>query len=162
MVLWVEVQVWKVVEDIVNEILTNEYNRVYDQHENQLNWLFKIEEIDKRDYIKDLQSANMLFNMGAMTPRQICESLGKPIGAIADPDNPWLDEYFIHGTPLSLMFKNAEMGESSHGLDQLHIQQQMWINELQARLGALQLGIDVGMIQTNAPIPTFDELKKEE
>ena len=146
-------------EDLVNGILQNEYSRIYG--EEPLNWLFKIEDIDKRDYLKDLQSANMLFNMGAMTPRQICESLGKPIGAIADPDNPYLDEYFIHGTPLSLMFKNAEMGENTHGLDELHLKQQMWINELQARLGALQLGIDAGMVPTNAPNPTFDEIRED-
>lgn len=149
-------------EDIINDVLVREYNRIYGTNENQLNWLFKIEEIDKRDYLKDLQSANMLFSMGAMTPRQICESLGKQIGAVADPDNPYLDEYFIHGTPLSLMFGNAEMGESSHVLDKLHIQQQMWINELQARLGAMQLGIDAGMIPTNAPNPTFEEINKKE
>lgn len=150
-------------EDIVNEILFNEYYRIHNDIESeQLNWLFKIEEIDKRDYFKDLQSANLLFNMGAMTPRQIAESLGKPIGAIADSDNPWLDEYYIHGTPLSLMFRNAEMGESSHGLDELHLKQQMWINELQARLGALQLGIDAGEFPTNAPNPTFDDLGKNQ
>lgn len=148
-------------EDIVNLILTDEYNRIFGADEQQLNWQFKIEEIDKRDYIKDLQSASMLFGMGAITPRQICESLGKPIGAIADPDNPYLDEYFVHGTPLSLMFRNSEMGESNHTLDQLHIQQQMWINELQARLGALQMGIDAGAVPTNAPIPSFDELNNE-
>ncbi len=148
-------------EDIVNEVLVNEYNQRFGKEETQLSWVFKIEEIDKRDYFRDLQSANMLFNMAAMTPRQVCESLGKPIGAIADPDNPYLDEYFIHGTPLSLMFKNNEMGESHSVLDKLHIQQQMWINELQARLGAMQMGIDAGMIPTNAPNPTFDELNKD-
>ncbi|RAP49299.1 MAG: hypothetical protein BZ138_07920 [Methanosphaera sp. rholeuAM270] len=148
-------------EDLVNEVLQNEYNRIYGSTE-PLSWLFAIEEIDKRDFFKDIQSANMLFNMGAMTPRQIAENLGKPIGAIADPDNPYLDEYFIHGTPLSLMFGNAEMGESRNHLDSLHIQQQMWINELQAKLGALQLGIDAGAIPTNAPNPTFDENIGEE
>ena len=144
-------------EDIINEILVNEYNRTHSTSENQLNWLFKIDEIDTRDYFRDLQSANMLFNMGAMTPRQIAESLGGQVGAIADPDNPYLDEYFIHGTPISLMFKNAEMGQSSHGLDELHLKQQMWINELQTRLQALQLGIDAGAVPTNAPIPDFTE-----
>lgn len=144
-------------EDIVNEVLINEYNRINSTNETQLNWLFKIEEIDKRDYFRDLQSANMLFNMAAMTPRQVCESLGKPIGAIADPDNPYLDEYFIHGTPLSLMFRNSELGEAGRGLDELHLKQQMWINELQARLGAMQLGIDAGMIPTNAPNPSPED-----
>ena len=147
-------------EDIVNEIITNEYHRIYDTSE-PLNWLFKIEDIDKRDYFKDLQSANMLFNMAAMTPRQISENLGKPIGAMADPDNPYLDEYFIHGTPLSLMFKNADMGEEGRGLDELHLKQQMWINELQARLGALQLGIDAGMVETNAPNPSPEDYNRE-
>lgn len=148
-------------EDIVNQILVDEYNRIYGEHLTYLDWVFKIEDIDKRDYLKDLQSASMLFNMGAMTPRQICESLGKQIGAVADPDNPYLDEYFIHGTPLSLMFNNAEMGKGRNVLDSLHIQQQMWINELQTRLGALQLGIDANAIPTNAPNPNFEELNKQ-
>ena len=149
-------------EDLVNDVLCREYNRIYDKNESQLSWMFKIEEIDKRDYIKDLQSANMLFNMGAMTPRQICDSLGKQIGAVADPDNPYLDEYFIHGTPLSLMFRNAQMGESTHGLDELHLKQQMWINELQARLGALQLGLDAGAVPTNAPNPSPEDYEGQQ
>lgn len=149
-------------EDIVNKILSDEYYRIHG--EDYLSWLFKIEDIDKRDYARDLQSASILFSLGAMTPRQIAESLGKPLGAIADPDNPYLDEYFVGGTPLSLMFANAGMSKESHELDTLRQQQQMWMNDLSTKLSMLQLGInpesspspvDVNDIQTTSAPPTI-------
>ena len=65
----------------------------------------KIAEIDKRDYQQDLYNAKELFQMGAITPRQITETLGKPFKAFADPDNPLLDEYYINGVPMKKLFE---------------------------------------------------------
>ena len=87
-----------------------------------------------------------------MTPRQISESLGKPLGAIADPENPYLDEYFVGGTPLSLMFKNAEMSEEQHGLDTQRGEQQLWMNDLITKLQLLQNGINPGEVPVNSPV----------
>ena len=137
-------------EDIVNLILSDEYARL--NGEKYLSWLFKIEDVDKRDYARDLQSASILFSLGAMTPRQISESLGKPLGAIADPENPYLDEYFVGGTPLSLMFKNAEMSEEQHGLDTQRGEQQLWMNDLITKLQLLQNGINPGEVPVNSPV----------
>jgi len=144
-------------EDIVNQILSDEYYRLHG--EKYLSWLFKIEDIDKRDYARDLQSASILFSLGAMTPRQISESLGKPLGAVADPDNPYLDEYFVGGTPLSLMFANAGMSQESHSLDTQRQQQQMWMNDISTKLQMAQLGINPESMESPVDPNNLDETK---
>lgn len=64
-------------------------------------WKFSINEIDKRDTDKDLDRASKLFDMGAITPRELIEYFGKPFGAVADEYDTMLDEHFVHGNPLS-------------------------------------------------------------
>ena len=142
-------------EDIVNQILSDEYYRIHG--ERYLSWLFKIEDIDKRDYARDLQSASILFSMGAMTPRQISENLGKPLGAIADPENPYLDEYFIGGTPISLMFANAGMSQEAHSMDNLRQQQQMWMNDLSTRLQMAQMGVNPNSVESPVDVNNIEE-----
>lgn len=103
----------KMNEDLLNNLFYTEY--VHQKRINKepyvvsgkyLNWVFKIAEIDKRDYQQDLYNAKELFQMGAITPRQITETLGKPFKAFADPNNPLLDEYYVNGVPMKNLFMN--------------------------------------------------------
>lgn len=103
----------KMNEDLLNDLFYREY--VHQKRINQesylvsgkyLNWKFIIAEIDKRDYQQDLYNAKELFQMGAITPRQITENLGKPFKAYADPNNELLDEYFVNGVPMKTLFAN--------------------------------------------------------
>ena len=104
----------KMNEDILNNLFYTEYvNHMKKVNEKVslvdgrfLNWQFKIAEIDKRDYQQDLLNAKELFQMGAITPRQITETLGKPFKAYADPDNKLLDEYYVNGVPMKNLFLN--------------------------------------------------------
>ena len=101
----------KMNEDLLNNLFYREF--VHQKHINNetyllsgryLNWVFKIAEIDKRDYQQDLLNAKELFQMGAITPRQITETLGKPFKAYADPNNTLLDEYYVNGVPMKVLF----------------------------------------------------------
>lgn len=103
----------KMNEDLLNNLLYTEFvhqkrinNEPYILAGRYLNWQFKIAEIDKRDYQQDLSNALALFQMGAITPRQITETLGKPFKAYADPNNTLLDEYYVNGVPMKNLFMN--------------------------------------------------------
>ena len=103
----------KMNEDLLNNLFYTEYvhqkrinKETFALTERYLNWQFKIAEIDKRDYQQDLYNAKELFQMGAITPRQITETLGKPFKAYADPNNPLLDEYYVNGVPMKNLFMN--------------------------------------------------------
>lgn len=80
-------------ENMINLLIRNEFEIT--------DWKFSINDIDKRDTDKDLDRAQKLFNMGAITPREIIEYFGKPFGATADEYDSTLDEHFINGNPIS-------------------------------------------------------------
>lgn len=80
-------------ENMINLLIRNELEIT--------DWKFSINDIDKRDTDKDLDRAQKLFNMGAITPREIIEYFGKPFGATADEYDSTLDEHFINGNPIS-------------------------------------------------------------
>lgn len=77
-------------------------------------YIFNISNLDQRDYLNDLEAAEKLFRMAAMTPRQLIDSFGERFGLKAVEDNHYLDEYFINNQPLSLI-----MESNSSGLDGL-------------------------------------------
>jgi len=68
-------------------------------------WKFQITNIDQRNDVRDIDSIVKLFDMGSITPRQIINYIGDRFGLKAEEDNPYLDEYFIKGQPLSKMFE---------------------------------------------------------
>lgn len=92
-------------ETIINRILKNDF-KISD-------WKFTIIEHDSRDYGADIQIIEKLFNMASITPRQIIENIGDRFGLTAPEDNPFLDEYYLNGQPLDLIWDmNREDGES--------------------------------------------------
>lgn len=81
---------------------------------------FALQEIDVRDFAIDVGVAEKLFNMASMTPRQLIQQFGERFGLKDDPDNYFLDEYYLNGQPLELAWlgERAAPG-SSTVLDEL-------------------------------------------
>lgn len=77
-------------------------------------WQFAVTEIDQRDYLNDLNAAEKLFNMAAMTPKQIIEYFGERFG-LETPSNPYLDEYYLQGKPLDSVWETG--GVDPPGVD---------------------------------------------
>ena len=93
-------------EDIINSLIRTELGIT--------EWMFKLTDFDSRNVQQEMDMAERLFNLGALTPREIIERFGKPFGAVAPVDDEKLDERFIHGTPLSVLLKeDEEEGEPS-------------------------------------------------
>ena len=57
--------------------------------------------------------------MACITPRQIIKVVGEKYGLNADVDNPYLDEYYLNGTPLDNVWSNSGMMEDTSILDSL-------------------------------------------
>lgn len=87
-------------EQIINTLIKKEFGI--------LDWKFSIAEHDNRDYAKDISILKELFNMACATPRQIIENIGEKYGLSA-PDNPYLDEYYLNGTPLDNVWNGADI-----------------------------------------------------
>ena len=87
-------------EDIINNLIKRELGIT--------EWEFKLTDFDVRNTQSELEMAERLFTLGALTPRQIIERFGKPFGAVAPVDDTRLDERFINGTPLSVLFHEEE------------------------------------------------------
>lgn len=83
-------------ESIINNILRKEFGVT--------EWEFKLVDIDNRNVNEELSNAELLFRMGALTPRELIETFGKPYGAVAPIDDHYLDERFINGTPIKRLF----------------------------------------------------------
>jgi PBSX family phage portal protein len=83
----------------INLILRNEFG-VDD-------WQFAVSEIDIRDMAGDILIAEKMFNMASMKPRQMIRYFGERFGLKDDPDNPYLDEYYLNGQPLDAVFANV-------------------------------------------------------
>jgi PBSX family phage portal protein len=86
--------------------------------EYDMNWLireefgyidceFKLKEIDITDFAGDVAIAEKMFNMASMKPRQIIQYFGERFGLKDDPDNPYLDEYYLNGQPLDIIWNPA-------------------------------------------------------
>jgi hypothetical protein len=65
---------------------------------------FHLKEIDISDFAGDVNIAEKMFNMASMKPREIIQYFGERFGLKDDPDNPFLDEYYLNGQPLELVW----------------------------------------------------------
>jgi len=83
--------------------------------EYDMNWLireefgftdckFQLKEIDIVDFAGEVNIAEKMFNMASMTPRQLIQYFGERFGLKDDPDNIYLDEYYLNGQPLDLVW----------------------------------------------------------
>lgn len=83
--------------------------------EYDMNWLireefgftdceFQLKEIDISDFEGDVNIAEKMFNMASIKPRQIIQYFGERFGLKDDPENPYLDEYYLNGQPLDLVW----------------------------------------------------------
>jgi PBSX family phage portal protein len=63
-------------------------------------WEFQLEDIDINDFAGDVIIAEKMFNMASMTPRDNIRYFGERFGVKDDPNNPFLDEYYLNGQPL--------------------------------------------------------------
>ena len=70
-------------------------------------WQFKISEMDIRDMNQDIKIAGQLFDRASMTPREMIQYFGERFGLHDDPGNPYLDEYYLHGRPLDMVYNES-------------------------------------------------------
>ena len=98
-------------ENLMNTLLKKEFG-VYD-------WVFSIVDADIKEYSQDIPVLKELFNMACITPRQIIKVVGEKYGLNANVDNPYLDEYYLNGTPLDTVWSNSGMVGDTSILDSL-------------------------------------------
>ena len=77
-------------ENLVNELLLADYDQ----------WVWKLETLDTSDEAHDLDVLRGLFEMGAVTPREVTAYLGERFGATVSDDDPPPDWRYLGGTPL--------------------------------------------------------------
>lgn len=87
-------------EDIINNLIKTELGIT--------EWEFKLTDFDVRNVNAELEMAMQLFDIGALTLRQMIERFGKQFGAIAPIEDKNLDERFLHGVPLKNLFQTDE------------------------------------------------------
>ena len=72
-------------------------------------WQFKIVDVNPVDYSKDKELAQMLFNCAAMTPMDLINKFGEKFGlSPKDPDDPYLNSYYLNNVPLEKVWENSE------------------------------------------------------
>lgn len=78
-------------------------------------WKFSINVMDIRDLYSDVKIADYLFKSGAMKPKEIRNYFNDHFG-LEEDDNPYLDEYYLNGKPLDLIWgENPEMDPPGAG-----------------------------------------------
>ena len=89
-------------ENDINLLLKNEFECT--------DWVFSLPELDKKDYATDITLAKELFNMGAMTPRDLINNFGDKFGLKGPEDNDYMDSYFLNGKPIESVFTGGTTG----------------------------------------------------
>lgn len=64
-------------------------------------WEFRFREIDTADETHDMEMVTKLFEMGALSIRDVIRLVGTKYGIEDDPNNPLLDQRFIQGQPIT-------------------------------------------------------------
>lgn len=72
-------------------------------------WEFKINDLDPKDFQSDINILKELFAMAAITPNQIINLVGGKYG-LNHVNNPYMDEYYLNGTPLDQIW-NSKAGD---------------------------------------------------
>lgn len=133
------------VERIITPIQTlfeNRLNLIFSNDYNIHNWEFKFNQIRKTDITEQIQQIKDLLDYGLITRRQAIEKIGKQFGAVADPNNPLLDEYTIKGVPEKIVFEQCIPNNNDVMLQNI---QDRLINELEI------LGDDENISTTATP-----------
>lgn len=71
-------------------------------------WSFKFREIDTKDEEHDVDMVQKLFDMGAVTPREVIRIFGQRFGIEDDPADELLDQRFINGQPITDTTEEAD------------------------------------------------------
>ena len=72
-------------------------------------WEFKIVDVNPIDYSKDKELAAFLFSCAAMTPMDLINTFGEKFGlTVDDPDDPYLNSYYLNNVPLEKVWNNNE------------------------------------------------------
>ena len=88
----------------------NEYdiNTLLKREFDLTDWKFVLSDMDPKDFSRDIDVIEKLFNMSAITPNQIIKAVGEKFGLSQVPDNPYLDEYYLNGTPLDQIWQTQQ------------------------------------------------------
>ena len=97
-------------EKKINRLLRNEFEIK--------EWEFKITVLDPKDEAQDMVLAEKLFQMGAMTPRQLIENFGDKFGLKVE-GSEYLDEYYLNGQPLAKLWQQTSFNQMYSDLDNL-------------------------------------------
>ena len=66
-------------------------------------WNFKIIDTDEKQNVIDLEKVISMVEKAIMTPNEAREAIGEKYGIARIDDNPFLDEFYYNGNPLSGM-----------------------------------------------------------
>ena len=61
--------------------------------------------MDPKDFTRDIDVIEKLFNMASITPNQIIKLVGDKFGLSQVTDNAYLDEYYLNGVPLDKVWQ---------------------------------------------------------
>ena len=62
-------------------------------------------DLDPKDFAGDVVLIEKAFNMASITPNQIINLIGSKFG-LKPSNNPYMDEYYLNGTPLEQVWSN--------------------------------------------------------
>lgn len=91
-------------ENDINRLLINEFECT--------DWVFTLPELGEKDYANDIALAEKLFNMAAMTPRDLVNNFGEKFGLKIPANQLYMDTYFLNGVPIEQVFTQTVSGSS--------------------------------------------------
>ena len=72
-------------------------------------WAFEIVDVNPIDYTKDKELAQFMFSCAAMTPMDLINTFGEKFGlTVKDPDDPYLNSYYLNNVPLEKVWETSE------------------------------------------------------
>jgi len=82
-------------------------------------WKFKINTLDPKDNVLNIGIAKELWNMGAMTGRELIENFGEEFGLNKNTSSEYLDEYYVNGTPAKQLWQQTEFNNVYNNLEKV-------------------------------------------
>jgi len=114
-------------------------------------WAFEFQEIDNTDLQFDLQLAQGLFGMGAMTPRMVMRHFEDYFGLDSESHtDPALDEFYIGGQPIT-----GENGPEAEQAMMSRLEQK--IEEANTSMKSVESDWDSVLVETRK---TFEEVRE--
>ena len=90
----------------INTLLKNEFDLT--------DWKFVLSDMDPKDFTRDIDVIEKLFNMASITPNQIIKLVGDKFGLSQVTDNAYLDEYYLNGVPLDQVWQQAAQNNTEY------------------------------------------------